>query len=118
LVQLYSEYYGKGPTRAKVFVVDDTVVSILEGGFTTVERTLIEQGRADTVHEVRDSFQKLMEPQFTRLVEEATGRSVIAFMSETHHDPDLAIEVFVLDAAEPTTGEHEFVIDPRDDGSS
>ncbi|MGH2990510.1 MAG: DUF2294 domain-containing protein [Solirubrobacterales bacterium] len=102
---------GKGPTKAKVFIVDDTLVCILEGGFTPVERTLIEQGRGDTVHEVRLNFQKLMEPEFTRLVEETTGRSVIAFMTQAHHDPDLAVEVFVLDAEEPVAGEYEVVLD-------
>ena len=39
LVQLHSRYYGKGPTKAKTHLVDDTVVSILRGGFTRVERT-------------------------------------------------------------------------------
>jgi uncharacterized protein YbcI len=99
LVQLHSRYYGKGPTKAKTHMVNGTVISILRGGFTTVERTLIDQGNVDTVYEMRRSFQDVMEEQFTAVVEGATGRKVIAYMSQIHQDPDLAVEIFVL---EPT----------------
>jgi uncharacterized protein YbcI len=97
LVQLHSRFYGKGPTKAKTHIVDDTVISILRGGFTTVERTLIDQGDVDAVYAMRRSFQMAMEQQFTTVVEEATGRRVIAHMSQIHQDPDLAVEIFVLE---------------------
>jgi uncharacterized protein YbcI len=97
LVQLHSRYYGKGPTKAKTHLVDDTVISILRGGFTPAARTLIDQGDVDAVYSMRRSFQKAMEEQFTAVVEEATGRRVIAYMSQIHHDPELAVEIFVLE---------------------
>jgi uncharacterized protein YbcI len=100
LVQLHSRYYGKGPTKAKTHMVNDTVISILRGGFTTVERTLIDQGNVDAVYAMRRSFQMAMEEQFTNVVEEATGRKVIAYMSQIHEDPDLAVEIFVLEPSE------------------
>jgi uncharacterized protein YbcI len=96
LVQLHSRYYGKGPTKAKTHWVNDTVVSILRGGFTTVERTLLETGEIESVYQMRRSFQAAMEEEFRRIVEEATGRKVIAYMSSIHVDPDLAVELFVL----------------------
>jgi uncharacterized protein YbcI len=34
LVQLHSRYYGKGPTKAKTCLVNNTVICILRGGFT------------------------------------------------------------------------------------
>jgi uncharacterized protein YbcI len=105
LVQLHSRYYGKGPTKAKTHWVNDTVVSILRGGFTTVERTLIETGENDSVYQMRRSFQQAMEPEFRKVVEEATGRKVIAYMSQIHTDPDLAIELFVLEPLEETGAE-------------
>jgi uncharacterized protein YbcI len=101
LVRLHSEYYGKGPTKARSYIVSDTVVSILEGGFTTVEATLIAEGKSRAVHEVRRSFQAAMEGRFRAVVEDATGRKVVAYMSQTHTDPDLAIELFVLDGVAP-----------------
>lgn len=105
LVQLHSRFYGKGPTKAKTHMVDDTVVSILRGGFTTVERTLIDSGDKDAVYQMRRGFQQAMEAEFTQVIEEATGRKVIAYMSQIHTDPDLAIELFVLEPVEEPAGE-------------
>jgi uncharacterized protein YbcI len=57
---------------------------------------------------MRRSFQQAMEAEFRQVVEDATGREVIAYMSSIHVDPDLAVEVFVLepvaevDQVEPT----------------
>jgi uncharacterized protein YbcI len=107
LVQLHRRYYGKGPTKAKTYFVHDTVVCFLEGGFTTVERTLIDEGEGETVNEMRRSFQTAMEDQFTRVVEEASGRKVIAYMSQIHQDPDLAVELFVLEPGERVVLEYE-----------
>jgi uncharacterized protein YbcI len=100
LVQLHSRYYGKGPTKAKTHQVNDTVVSILKGGFTRVERTLLETGEIEPVYQMRRTFQQVMEGEFRRIVEEATGRKVIAYMSTVHVDPDLAVELFVLEPLE------------------
>jgi uncharacterized protein YbcI len=98
LVQLHSRYYGKGPTKAKTYLLDDTVICVLRGGFTRVERTLIAEGEAQAVHEIRRSFQKAMERQFREIIESATGRKVIAYMSQVHEDPEIALELFVLDS--------------------
>jgi uncharacterized protein YbcI len=108
LVQLHSRYYGKGPTKAKTHMVDDTVVCILQGGFTTVERTLLDTDEVESVYQMRRSFQQAMEENFRLVVEEATGRKVIAYMSSIHVDPDLAIELFVLvPVEEPARSEPE-----------
>jgi uncharacterized protein YbcI len=77
--------------------VNDTVISILRGGFTRVERTLIETGKVEPVHQMRRTFQEVMEEEFRRVVEDATGRKVIAYMSNVHTDPDLAVEIFLLE---------------------
>src|SRR5262245_9814759 len=104
LVQLHSRYYGKGPTKAKTHMVNDTVVCILRGGFTTVERTLLDTGEVESVYQMRRSFQQAMEDEFRRIVEAATHRKVIAYMSSIHVDPDLAVELFVLEPAEEQAG--------------
>jgi uncharacterized protein YbcI len=108
LVRLHSRYYGKGPTKAKTYLVNDTVVCLLRGGFTTVERTLIDEGNVDAVYQIRRSFQQAMEEHFTTVVETAMGRKVIAYMSQIHQDPDLAVEIFVLEPSEErAVGMHE-----------
>jgi uncharacterized protein YbcI len=114
LVQLHSHFYGKGPTKAKTHIVDDTVVSILRGGFTTVERTLIDNGDHDSVYKMRRSFQQAMEEEFREVVETATGRKVIAYMSQIHTDPDLAIELFVLEPEEEPAEAEEYPASAED----
>ncbi len=113
IVQLHRRYYGKGPTKAKTYAVNDTIICLLNGGFTTVEETLIADGKADEVENIRRSFQKTMRGQFTGVVERATGRRVIAYMCQVHSSPDMAIELFVLDPSEPgLLGEHEERLPP------
>lgn len=108
LVRLHHDYYGKGPTKARSYMVNDTLISILEGGFTTVEATLIAEGKSDAVHSMRRSFQMAMEERFRSVVEKGTGRRVVAYMSQIHTDPDLAVELFVLEPArEDVVAEHE-----------
>jgi uncharacterized protein YbcI len=113
LVQLHSRYYGKGPTKAKTHMVDDTVLCVLRGGFTTVERTLITTGERESVLQMRRSFQQVMEDEFRNIVEEATGRKVIAYMSTVHTDPDLDAELFILEPLD----EPEIVVDASGDGA-
>ena len=76
LVSLHKQFYGRGPVRARTHLVNDTVLCVLEGGFTVVERTLIEVGRAAAVHDMRTSFQAAMRDQFTAVVESALARRV------------------------------------------
>ena len=95
LVGLLKDFYGRGPTRAKSYYQDDLVVCVLRGGFTRVEETLLNGGRGDAVIEQRMEFQELMRERFEAVIEDATGRQVIGFMSGNQHDPDLMCEVFV-----------------------
>jgi hypothetical protein len=45
-------------------------------------------------------FQELMRVRFEAVIEKATGRKVIGFMSGNQQDPDLMCEVFVLDPSD------------------
>ena len=96
LVALLKEFYGRGPTRAKSYYEDDLVVCVLRGGFSRVEQTLLEGGRGSTVIQQRMEFQDLMRERFEAVIEHATGRRVISFMSGNQQDPDMMCEVFVL----------------------
>jgi uncharacterized protein YbcI len=93
---LLKEFYGRGPTQAKTYYQDDLVVCVLRGGFTRVEQTLLDGGRGESVIEQRIAFQQVMRDRFTAVVEHATGRPVIGFMSGNQQDPDMICEVFVL----------------------
>ena len=99
MVGLLKEFYGRGPTRTKTYYEDDLVVCLLRGGFTRVEQTLLDGGRGSSVIRQRMEFQELMRDRFVGVIEAATGRKVIGFMSGNQQDPDIMCEVFIL---EPT----------------
>jgi uncharacterized protein YbcI len=96
LVALHKEFYGKGPMKAKTYYLDDVVLLLMRGGFSRVEETLLSEGRGDAVIRQRMEFQQVMLPRFAEVIESETGRSVVAFMSGTHQEPDITSEVFIL----------------------
>jgi uncharacterized protein YbcI len=96
LVGLLKEFYGQGPTRAKSYYEDDLVVCVLRGGFSRVEQTLLAGGRGQAVIQQRMEFQEVMRGRFAEVIEGATGRRVIGFMSGNQQHPDLMCEVFIL----------------------
>jgi uncharacterized protein YbcI len=96
IVALLKEFYGRGPTRTKSYYEDDLVVCLLRGGFTRVEQTLLEGGRGPAVIQQRMEFQELMRERFVAVIEHATGRRVIGFMSGNQQHPDIMCEVFIL----------------------
>lgn len=100
LVALLKDYYGRGPTQAKTYYQDDLVVCLLRGGFTRVEETLRDSGRGHIVIQQRMEFQEVMRARFEAVVERATGRRVIGFMSGNQQQPDMICEVFVLDPSD------------------
>ena len=106
MVALLKEFYGRGPTRAKSYYQDDLVVCVLRGGFSRVEETLLEGGRGPAVIQQRMEFQEVMRERFTGVIEDATGRQVIGFMSGNQQHPDLMCEVFILGPTD-LVDEHE-----------
>jgi uncharacterized protein YbcI len=100
IVRIHAEHYGKGATQAKTYVWDYLVVTVLRDVLTTAERTLVDAGRADTVREVRGTFQYSMEQTFRSAVERLTGRRVHSFLSQVDPVNGLGVEVFVLEPAD------------------
>ena len=103
ITRLHRDHYGRGATTVRTIMQRNFVVCFLDDIYTPVERTLIEAGRHEAVRQTRNIFQDAMGPRFIDAVESATGRTVIAFMSQVHFDPDMAAEVFVL---EPKDEDH------------
>src|SRR4051812_40782731 len=96
MVRLQAEYYGKGPTKAKTYIVDDLVVVVLEETFTRAEKTLAQRGEGEAIQHIRRRFQQQMADAFTSVVEQATGRKVRAFLSDTDIAHDVSVETFLL----------------------
>jgi uncharacterized protein YbcI len=96
MVGLYKEYLGRGPTKAKTWLRDELVVTILEDGLTKAEQTLTESGSQQTVRQIRREFQDSMRDDIVALVERETGRRAVCMLSDHSPDPDYAVELVIL----------------------
>jgi uncharacterized protein YbcI len=103
VVRIVHEYTGRGPTKARTSIRDDIVVVMLQETLLKAEQTLIRDGKDRAVVEMRRTFQQTMREDLAAAVEKFTERKVIAFMSDSHLDPDYSVELFVL-APEASAG--------------
>ena len=102
VVGLLHNYTGRGPTHARTTIGSDTIVVTLRDSLTKAERTLAHRGQATEVLAMRRAFQSTMRDELIAAVERLTGRSVEAFLSDNLHDPDVAVEIFLM---HPSDGE-------------
>ena len=102
IVALMREHYGRGPIKAKTYVLDNLIVCVLSDGFTAIERTMMEGGEPERVLEMRRDFQRMMKVRYSEMIEALTGRKVLAFLSQAHVEPDLTVEMFLMDG--PVSG--------------
>lgn len=110
VVGLLHDYTGRGPTRARTTIGADTIVVTLRDSLTKAERTLAGRGQATKVLAMRRAFQETMREDLIDVVETLTGRSVEAFLSDNLHDPDVAVEIFLMD---PSDGDGHHHTPPR-----
>ena len=74
IVSLVREHYGRGPIKAKTYVLDNLVVCVLtDSGFTAIERTMMGGGEPERVLEMRRDFQRMMKVRYSEMIEELTA---------------------------------------------
>ncbi len=100
MVSLMREIAGRGPERARTTIGRDHVLVMFRETLTQGERHLVEAGKGEKVHSLREGYQELLQEPATKLIEETLSRKVIGFMSANHFEPDMAAEVFILDPQE------------------
>ena len=98
LVGIHTRYLGRGPRTASTFHYGNVLVTLMQEVLTHAEKSLTETGHSDAVDDIRHLFQETMEADFREAVERLTGRKVLAFISGNHIDPDIAAELFILEA--------------------
>jgi uncharacterized protein YbcI len=97
MVYLHERYHHRRPVTAKTLLLGgDLLACVLGGVYTDVEKTMIEIQRSTVVQETRSAFQSAMQHKFIAAVEQLSGRGVLAFISNHHVGPDIAIELFML----------------------
>jgi uncharacterized protein YbcI len=98
IVGMLREHYGRGPINAKTYVMDDMIIVVLRGsGFIPLEQTIMDSGEPERVLAMREDFQRVMAGRFQQVIEELTGRNVVAFVSRGHVEPDISMEIFFID---------------------
>ena len=99
ILRIYEESYGTGAANAETLVADNWVIVVLDGlHLLPNEQFLVENGRQDTVMQVRTQYQHAIRSNFSAAIERATGRTVIGFASTTSlEEPRFMAEVFRLE---------------------
>jgi uncharacterized protein YbcI len=97
MVGMKKKFYGRGPTAAKAWILDDYVFVVMEGGLTRNEETLLSDGKQDLVRSYRLSFQETIGPKVMEAVSELVGREVLTYHSQIVFDPPRTFEIFVLE---------------------
>lgn len=97
VVRLVADHTGRGPTKARTTIRDDTIVCVTQDNMTKGERRLVDKGETDLVLTIRRKFQTTMREDLVGGIELLTGRQVLSFMSDHDTEHDYAVEVFILD---------------------
>jgi uncharacterized protein YbcI len=97
IVRIHTAAMGRGPKKSYSFHNGDTLITVLLEVLTRAERNLVSYDEADAVLAMRRLSQRAMADEMRAAIERVTRRKVVALMSDNHLDPDMAIEVFILD---------------------
>lgn len=97
VVRIHTANLGRGPNKSFSFHNGNVVVTILQEVLTKAEQNLALNEHGGAVLAMRQLVQRTMAGEMKESVERLTGRKVVAFMSDNHLEPDMAVEVFILD---------------------
>ena len=101
VVRFHSQLLGRGPTKAHAFYWDNIVVIVLEEVMSQAERNLAAAGQEAAVLQTKAAAQVAMRPYLRSMIERLTGCKMLAFLSASNIDPDVAAELFILDRPVP-----------------
>jgi len=99
VVRIHTAAIGRGPKKSYSFHNGDTLVTILLEVLTRAEQNLVAYDEGEAVLAMRQLSQRAMAEEMKAAVSRLTGRKVLAFMSDNHLDPDMAVQVFILEPA-------------------
>jgi uncharacterized protein YbcI len=98
IVAILRDRYGRGPLTAKAYALDDLLIVVTrDDGFTALEQTIMDHDEASLVVTMRRDFEHDMSKLYQGTIERLTGRTVLAFLSQSHVEPGITMETFFLD---------------------
>jgi uncharacterized protein YbcI len=110
MVQAQKKYFGRGPTQAKSYMLDDFLLVVMRGGMTTAESTMLEFGRADLVRNFRQELENELAERVVTRMQELTGRTIVNHEAQIMFDPHIVVEMFFFESegasgVDPTSAE-------------
>jgi uncharacterized protein YbcI len=100
MAQMQKEAFGKGPTSTKSYLFDDMLLIVMRDGLTVAEETMLSFGQADLVRNFRQQFENEMTSRIVDMIEGLARRKVLTYQSQIMFNPDVVVEMFVLDRAD------------------
>ena len=123
VVRTLKDSFGKGPLKAKSYMLDDFLIVVMRGGVTVAEQTMLDRGHADLVRDFRQTYQNEMGDDLVAKIEVLTQRKVVNYQSQILFEPHIVMEVFFF--ADSADGAQRIdpaaaglLGDPRDDSAS
>ena len=122
VVRTLKDSFGKGPLKAKSYMLDDFLIVVMRGGITVAEQTMLDRGHGDLVRSFRQTYQNELGDELVTKVEMLTGREVLTYQSQILFDPHIVMEIFFF---KDTANEAQLretaaglIGDPRDEGTA
>src|SRR6185437_4187524 len=122
---LQRDHYGRESTKVNAYAIKDMIVVVVRlKHLTPFEKSMVDGGEPERVLALRAEFARVMAGRYKQTVEQVTGRTVVALLSQAHVDPDIMVEAFFLErrfGSKVTEGLAEVIdlpeaIDTRRDG--
>jgi uncharacterized protein YbcI len=97
VVRTLKDSFGKGPLKAKSYMLDDFLLVVMRGGVTVAEQTMLDRDHGDLVREFRQTYQNEMGDELVAKIEALTGRKVVNYQSQILFEPHIVVEIFFFD---------------------
>src|ERR1700733_13373170 len=93
MVGMKKQFYGRGPTAAKAWILDDYVFVVMEGGLTRNEETLLAGGKEEPLRNYRLPFPQTVADAGRAAVAELLGPPVLPYHSQIVFHPPRTFEI-------------------------
>src|SRR3954463_10881889 len=110
VVRTLKESFGKGPVKAKSYLLDDFLLVVMRGGATVAKETMLERGHGALVRQFRQTYQNEMGDSLIAKIEALTGRTVVTYQSQVLFDPQIVIEIFFFASKDDESGAPEISV--------
>ena len=97
VVRTLKDSFGKGPLKAKSYMLDDFLIVVMRGGVTVAEQTMLDRGHSDLVRSFRQTYQNELGDELVAKIEVLTGRKVVNYQSQILFEPHIVMEIFFFD---------------------